>query len=716
MSLTTFSLTLALLLLASIGSLTAAELQIRCPAVAYDIRADFNVADHTVSGVETMTVAGGNCDRVGFLVNTGFAVVRCKVNGTSSVPQPVEAWLPEEISPEYGKYSEWDPAAASLWTARIPYKHRPVDTLFVEIAWKGSLYEPPDNRQFSREKIAFEVNGTIGEEGIFLSPSVWWYPRLPDCLATHRLVTHLPPGWNGVSAGDPSWTETVGGVEVTHVSTFPLDGLNFSANRFQVDEVEANHVRIMTYFLPNEADLVPDYLKSSQHYIEMYSEMLGAYPFPKFAVVDNFLPSGYGMPGWTLLGSEVLQLPFIRYTSLGHEILHNWFGNSLLVDYRGGNWCEGLTVYLADHLYKAQQSPQGGVEYRRDVLRDYAAYVNQGNEYALTDFVAREESSDRAIGYGKSMMVFHMLQVWGDQRDTALFLRAVRDMAAENTGKAVSWSDWQTVYERVYKEKLGWFFDQWVRGLGAPLVSLDKVELDQSRSKWRAKLILSTIPSGKYRFILPVQSINDAGITRLEWFDVSISPQEIILKGKGRLTGLQLDPQFDVFRQLYPAEIPATFAGFFGNPEGVFVVKCAEDKRDGFLKVAEGLKSEAQTIAAPDEKLAKETSRWLIGNWTTLNRQPELAPYLEKVLSLLPEGSSDAFPDDVTANVVFPLEGSPNALMALSVCGAAADPVVGTRKLVHYGKYSFVVFAEGKAVNKGILPPSGVNPLEWKAK
>ena len=56
----------------------------------------------------------------------------------------------------------------------------------------------------------------------------------------------------------------------------------------------------------------------------------------------------------TLLGSDVINLPFIVKTSLGHEILHQWFGNSVYVNHKKGNWAEGLTSYLSDHYYKEQ--------------------------------------------------------------------------------------------------------------------------------------------------------------------------------------------------------------------------------------------------------------------------------------------------------------------------------------------------------------------------
>ena len=87
------------------------------------------------------------------------------------------------------------------------------------------------------------------------------------------------------------------------------------------------------------------------------------------------------MPTFTLLGRNVVKLPFIVRTSLGHEILHQWFGNSVYIDSNKGNWAEGLTTYLADHFY-ADQSGEG-VDYRKQILIDYQSYVNIDNVFPL---------------------------------------------------------------------------------------------------------------------------------------------------------------------------------------------------------------------------------------------------------------------------------------------------------------------------------------------
>ena len=80
-----------------------------------------------------------------------------------------------------------------------------------------------------------------------------------------------------------------------------------------------------------------EYRQATKRYIDMYSEQIGPYAFKKFALVENFWQTGYGMPSFTLLGQQVIRFPFILHSSYPHELLHNWWGNSVFVDYETGN-------------------------------------------------------------------------------------------------------------------------------------------------------------------------------------------------------------------------------------------------------------------------------------------------------------------------------------------------------------------------------------------
>ena len=159
---------------------------------------------------------------------------------------------------------------------------------------------------------------------------------------------------------------------------------------------------------------------------EALLELFGPYPFPKFAVVENFFPTGYGFPSYTPLGSTILRLPFILSTSLGHEIAHCWWGNGVLVDYESGNWSEALTTYVSDYLYAGTaRRPGRAKDYRLQALRNYTTLVPPAKDFPLARFTGRIDPATKAVGYDKGMMVFHMLRrrpwdedaFWGALRD-----------------------------------------------------------------------------------------------------------------------------------------------------------------------------------------------------------------------------------------------------------------------------------------------------------
>ena len=176
----------------------------------------------------------------------------------------------------------------------------------------------------------------------------------------------------------------------------------------------------------------------------MYRSLIGPYPYGKFALVENFWETGYGMPTFTLLGPEVVRFPFIINSSYPHEILHNWWGNSVFVDYQSGNWCEGLTAYLADHLIAEQRG--AGDEYRRSTLQRYRDYVKAGRDFPLSEFRARSSAAEEAVGYGKALMGDHMLRrAIGDEGFRKVVARFYHDFR----GKRATFRDLQRTAETV---------------------------------------------------------------------------------------------------------------------------------------------------------------------------------------------------------------------------------------------------------------------------
>ncbi len=715
---------------------------IRQPVEHHRLSVSFDLEDHTIEGTARLTLPRRGVKVAGFLLNKDFSVGNAELGGApvSLTSRPLDD--PGSVSPDYGVFGDWDARGALLWTTETSSKSQGKELkrafkakpLVLKVDFSGSLYVEPDNRRFSREKIAFEVNGTIGPEGIYLSPSAYWYPTLPDVLSTYEITVRLPEGWNCVTDGMPGGAlERDGWVEVTHTSDVVTGALSLSAGPFVVEKVDHNGVAVMTYFLPEQAGLSEGYLESCIKYIDKYSDLIAPYPFPKFAVVDNFLPSGYGMPGWTLLGSEVLRLPFIKRTSLGHEITHNWMGNSLLVDYRQGNWCEGLTVYLADYRYKEEADSLAAVEYRMNQLRDYAAYVNSDNDYPVVEFAERSNPADRAIGYGKVMMIFHMLRRMLDEYDEAIFMQVIGETYRKYQWQPIGWREWRKEFERRLGQKLNWFFDQWLYRTGAPELAIENMVVENLEGGWKAEFeVVTTAADGRpYKYLLPIRVLSDIGSVYHQVF-IENPRQAVKLTGGGEIRTLQLDPAFDLFRKVYPGEMPLTLAEFFGDADGILVIPSQGLKVHEFRRIAESLKSDGQQVVTDAEFTPdmEKKSVWLFGDpeinrvFSTFSMDPSRLAYLPSRAPRwreerpLPAGirfrREEFRGGKLTATMIERNPKDSEKTLVYTLALPDADIVGGTRKLPHYGKYSYLLFEDDKNIRKGTWVVSGESPVAWR--
>ena len=569
----------------------------------------------------------------------------------------------------------------------------------VEIVYEGWWHESTGDVTFSRENVGREIQGTVGPEGVYLA-AAGWLPCADGVQATHRLTIHTPVGWEPVTQGERVWHEVVGDELITvWDASHPSDGLILVANRYHVTERAFGDVTAYTYFLEDEPKLVETYLERTGAYLEMYGEMIGPYPYAKFATVENWFPTGYGMPSWTLLGGTVLRLPFIPTTSFGHEIAHNWWGNSAFVDPSEGNWCEGVTVYCADYHYKELESDEAAREYRRNLLKDYVAYVRGDRDFPLSEFKARHSGASRAVGYGKSMMVFHMIDR-AIGRDA--FLTALRDVWSSHTFEPVAWSDFMEAFGRHGGRDFTEFAAQWLGREGAPLIRLAgasrkgdavSVTLTQDDPTWRSDVpVVVDTPTG------PVERV-----VTLEGAEVSVD-----VEAPGA-TAVRVDPDYHVFRRLHPEEIEPTLNLVLGDPEPRFAAPTGLLAAAGRTFAEDWIEGEAPVMVAADAP-ADGHARIL------MNPAPGvLAPLLPAEVRvsgkwLFLEGRRHDL-DVVDAVLTVASPGEPGTAWLVVLCKSAPRLETLAGRLSHYGKYSHLVFpARGRALRGNW--PAADSPLD----
>ena len=596
--------------------------------------------------------------------------------------------------------------------------------LKVAIHYEGVIYDTVSAAAFSRINVADQTIGLIGEEGIYLSPEGNYYPNLPRQMAKFSVTTRLPEGWNSITDGDRVFHREEEGLVVTRWETHhATDGLYLSAGRYYVVEEPHGDIDLYGYFFPEDSLLAHRYVGAVHGYIDLYEELIGPYPYSKFAVVENFFPTGYGMPSWTLLGKAVVNLPWIINISLGHEVCHNWWGNSVFVDYEKGNWCEGVTVYCADYLYKELQSLDAAREYRRNMLKDYAAYVNAENDFPLTDFRERRETYTRAIGYNKSAMVFHMLRKFmGDEE----FWETLGDFYRRQIWKKTSWEDIQRVFDDHCSENMDWFFDQWVSGIGAPALTLNDVSLDKLEDQY---LISVELTQETEPFILKVPiKIYFPDTLETRWFEITPGRHNISIGVESKPVAVALDPDFDVFRILDRDETPPSLSEVIGAEKMMIVLPSRGDSAtiEAYSSLAERMNRTGEAAVKQDSQVSdgdlEEYSIFIMGNlWENylFEKFSEMGLKWEKWADFnRSDGGFSVMGNDFrgeNVSLMIALRCPANKQNSIAVFTASSPEEIARtgNKLMHYGKYSYLAFDSGRNQLKGKWPVID-NPMRYK--
>ena len=334
-----------------------------------------------------------------------------------------------------------------------------------------------------------QTPGIIDEMGVYLGGSTYWVPWFNDNWISFELTTTMPNGWSVVSQGSRTHNDLKNEMQTSvWNSPEPMEEVYLIAAKFYEYSKSAGATDVMAFLRTPDETLANKYLETTAQYLEMYRKLIGPYPFTKFALVENFWETGYGMPSFTLLGEQIIRFPFILHSSYPHELLHNYWGNSAYIDFKSGNWCEGLTAYMADHLI-AEQRGQAD-EYRRTTLQKYTDYVNESNDFPLNKFISRTNPSSEAIGYGKNSMVWNMLrEMVGDDQ----FIKGFQKFYRDNKYKAASYNDIRLAFESVTGRDLKQFFDQWVDRKGAPELTLSNVSMNKEKDEYKLLFTLKQI-------------------------------------------------------------------------------------------------------------------------------------------------------------------------------------------------------------------------------
>jgi aminopeptidase N len=567
----------------------------------------------------------------------------------------------------------------------------------IELRWSGEL-AALDRNLDHRDTLTYAAPASA-QEGTFLPAGSGWYPAVEGALERYVVNLDLPAGQRGLVPGHlMEEREARGRYRARFDFPHPSEGISLMAGPYRVEErlvqtAAGSKVRLRTYFHPEIAALAFGYLDSVAGYLDLYERWIGPYPFTEFSVVSSPTPTGFGMPTLTYLGIEVLRLPFIRSTSLGHEVLHNWWGNGVYPDYARGNWAEGLTTFMADYAYREREGEGDAAAARLTWLRDYAA-MPPADDTALVRFTSRTHGASQIVGYHKAAMVFFMLR---ETIGAAAFDEGVRRFWREQRFRVASWGDLCGAFERASDESLAPFFEQWLARPGAPALRIADAKVGRTDTGWRLSVTLAQgAPAYALAVPLAIRTAGGASVRRIEF---SREQDTVVLDVPHEPLAVALDPELRVFRRLAPAEAPPILREVMlaGNAS-VFP-----------LSADAALQQAAQALV---ERLLERSPREHRGpgGVIVIGLHADIDAWLAS--SGLPPRPAQLAADRGSAQVWTLRTGEPRTVALVSVRDAASLAALA-RPLPHYGQQSLLVFEGARVIERGIWP---AQPQVWELK
>ncbi len=527
---------------------------------------------------------------------------------------------------------------------------------------------------------------SITKEAVVLTSA--WHP-VPDRPVIFSLTARVPPSFLAISESDQlPEPDRDGWIDFSFSQ--PVRSLHLAAAPYhKYSRTVRDGLSVHAFFLPGQQELADDYLEAAVAYLSRYERTIGPYPYAHYVIAENGKPTGLGLPTFTLLGSQVIRLPFIRHTSLGHEILHSWFGNSITIAPGSGNWVEGLTTYLADLAYRSEAGE--GATARKEALLSYLSYVNPTTP-PLRSFIGvghdRSGNRDRrAVGYTRSALLFHELAVrLGD----AAFSRAIRRFYNDFRGRAASWDDLERLFAAEADRPLDRFFRERLDHNELPTLAVEDIRTASRADRTVLSFTVVQQQEHPYELLLPitVTTVGDP-ITRHRL--VSEPQTTIELDLDTQPLELIIDQDYDLARTLSGPEQRPVWSRIMGSDRVLTVLADSAERHryEPFLRLAE--RSSWPVVETGDIDAATLIDKDLIFLGTS---GPE-----SRGLFGTPELPSDGFALEMRFH---PLR--PERVVALVTSDSAEQTAAVVGRLSHYGRASFLHFRQGRLVEQSFTP------------
>ena len=386
-----------------------------------------------------------------------------------------------------------------------------------------------------------------------------WLPMIdhPYDKATSEFLITAPVKYQVVSNGLLlEETDLGNGQRLTHwKQSVPIASwLNaigvaqFSARRFST----VANISLQTWVYHQERDNgIVVFDAPTIRAFEFYRDHIGPYSYEKLANVEAAGISGGTEHASAIFYGEKSVTDKPATNLVAHEIAHQWFGNSVTEKDWDDVWLsEGFATYFTllctehadgrdafvDGLKSSRQrvfdleKKLPGVAVLHNNLSDMGKVLNQ-------------------IIYQKGGWTLHMLRA---QIGTDTFWDGIRDYYKRYRDGSASTEDFRRVMEEHAHTDLGWFFDQWLKRPGSPVVD-GSWKYDTGTKRVRIELT-QTQTGPAYRLPLEISATVGSAPPKISKIELTAKRQSFEIPASAEPSVVILDPNTEVLMNAHFAK------------------------------------------------------------------------------------------------------------------------------------------------------------------
>ncbi len=572
----------------------------------------------------------------------------------------------------------------------------------LKFEYEGVVYNSPTKLTLN-ERHSNSVGIISGKEGegIYL-PGGSYYPVSESDMADFSINITVPKDITIITSGKiESLKEELDKRTYHYVSELKTDNFTLVGGHYIEKTKMHDSVEFKSYTF-SDNPLADQYLDACINYYDIYSKLLGPYPYSTFSIVENFFATGFGMPGYTLLSNRLMALPWVVLSpgSLAHEFVHNWWGNSVYTSYDKGNWCEALTTFSANYYYNvATDNENNALDWREKALISLDALPADKN-YPVADFKYQSNRYDAVIGYEKgAFILYEIMKLMG--KDS--FFKGLQTFAKKYKGMRASWFSLRYVLNgQAKKDKIPYniskIMEQWLNSDKIPTLTLDYMSYDGDSLRFNINQFGTSFTS-----VVPVVITTEKGSETVN-YTITKEKNRFSYKPKAELKSIEIDKNYQVLRKLYKWEIPYSFNRTLNSKPLVILPSKKSKDYKAALQIAQMMKQSGFEVEYLSEEDIK--SDWSDKNLIVIGNE-KTNPFFKNLKGILPEGIN-INGDNVTIdgktfamddNLMLLNMGHPKNedLTATVITYGSMNDVKPLKRLFHYTSYSMLLLNKDKA-------------------